>query len=272
MKKITLLATLTFLVALFSTKSMAQTDYTYTLQHNGGYSFSVLAVQTTTTSSFATLVQSYGFTIFLPIGSTATITSSLGSTAGATPFTGDQVGGSASEQGYLITETLSAPINLPAPSANTNSVMVTFTVNGNPSSGDLRIMALNDPESTAFGGALIPFLTADTTDDGSFNFDNRIINSTTGLSGMSTFSFATLSTETQELKNVSIYPNPVKNRMSIRGVDNIEALTFYNINGQKVLEKKSNFETINLNPLSAGVYILKIKASTGQKILKFIKE
>lgn len=274
MKKITGIAIITLMLCFLSNKIIAQTDYTYTLIDNGNYSFSIALVPSTTTSDFETNVQSYGFTIFLPDGIGYTSSYSLGGSATGTPFNGDQVGGSASEDGFLITETLPGPIDIAAPNdaANNPVVVFTLTVTGNPTSGELRIMANNDPESTAFGGALVSFLQADTIDNGTFEYSNRI-NSTTGLSGISTFSFATLTTENVIFNNISIYPNPVKNVLNIKGLGNeLIKASIYNITGQKVISQTTGLKTINTSSLAPGVYFLNLETNDASKTIKIVKK
>jgi len=270
MKKITAIAIITFMSLFISNKTFAQTDYTFTLIDNGAYSFSVAAVPSSTTSNFATSIQSYGFTITLPDGVTASITSSLGGGAGATFFDGNNVG-QPSIDGYLITETLAAPISLPAPSANVNTTVVTFTVNGNPTSGELILLA-NDSALATTVTPLQAFMQADTTNDGTVNYSNRI-NSASGLSGTTNISFATLSTEDSIFSNVAIYPNPVKNVLNIKGLDNtIKSATIFNLTGQRVISQTENLNEINTSSLTPGVYFLNLETQTASKTIKIVKE
>ena len=125
MKKNNLYISLLVAFSFFFGQVNAQDGYTYTLSHNGGYSFTVQAVPNTRSNNFSTSVQSYGFTLTLPDGVTITTDSSLGSAASASFFDGSSVG-MASIDGYLITETLGSPVSLPAPSAGTNSDVFSF--------------------------------------------------------------------------------------------------------------------------------------------------
>ena len=73
--------------------------------------------------------------------------------------------------------------------------------------------------------------------------------------------------------NITIYPNPAKNLITIKGDFNgLENITILNLLGQKVMEKTliSNEEKIDVSSLSNGVYTIyfnNIKAGR-----KFIKE
>ena len=56
--------------------------------------------------------------------------------------------------------------------------------------------------------------------------------------------------------NFKIYPNPVDDVLNIKSTNDINS-TIYDITGKKVLE--SNSKNINLEKLSKGIYIIKIK-------------
>ena len=271
MKKITLILAFTLLFALFSNTANAQDGYTYTLQHNGGYSFTVQAVPNVSANNFATSVQSYGFTIILPDGVTITSSSSLGGAASATFFDGNNVS-MPTIDGYLITETLGSPVSLSAPSAGTNSDMFTFVVNGNPVTGELKVLENN----SALANSVTPlksFMQADMVDDGSAQYTNVVDPNASAVSGMSTFNFATLSINDVELlkNDLEIYPNPASNTLNIQTNVNIKNSSIYNLLGKKVLQTSST--EINVSKLAAGMYLLKITSVEETQLTKrFIKQ
>ncbi|WP_420575058.1 T9SS type A sorting domain-containing protein [Kordia sp.] len=270
MKKTTFIFLLCATFALFANKVSAQDGYTYTLQHNGGYSFSVQAVPNASANNFATSVQSYGFTLVVPDGITITSNSSLGGTASLNYFDGSAIGQAAID-GYLVTETLGSPVALPAPSAAMNSDVLTFTVDGSPTSGTIYILENNSALATAIT-ALKSFMQADMIDNGMAEFVNVVDPNAAAVSGTSSFNLATLSTSEVELTGVNVFPNPVKNVATITGVADIEAVEVTNLNGQRVLNKTSNLETIDMTSLPTGIYFAKIKATSGSKTVKLIKE
>lgn len=271
MKTITLPTILLLVLSLFSNSLKAQDGYTYTLQHDGGYDFTVQAVPNASSSNFDTYVQSYGFTIILPDGVTATVTSSLGNGADATFFNGSDVGDSTID-GYLITEVLGSLITLPAPSAATNSDMVSFTVNGSPTSGTLYILENNSTLATTVT-PLKSFMAADMIDDGMFLFPNVVEEFGSAVSGVSSFSFATLGTDTNELFIASMSPNPTDGIVNISGVDNLERIDIYNLNGQliKSFSEKDNMQQIDVTQLQSGVYLVNVQSKSGGKILELVK-
>lgn len=275
MKKITKLNMLfaTITLFLFSVNAIAQTDYTYTLVDNGSFSYSVVAVPTTTTSTFPTAVIAYGVTIFVPDGVGLAITNSLGGSAGSVSFGGDQVGGSATEDGYQVTENLSGLVNIAAPNVTPNTALVTMQLSNITAAGTVRIMPNDGPESNAFGGLLVSFLTADTVDDGVSATTNAIINSTTGLSGTSSFMFDTLSVDETTLTGISVYPIPTKDVLNIKGLQTtLEIVEVFNMAGQLVKTFTSNLEAINVGDLPSGIYFAKLKADTVSTTLRFMKE
>ena len=76
---------------------------------------------------------------------------------------------------------------------------------------------------------------------------------------------------------VSVFPNPSKNKITISGINNdSEILIFdvlgknYKINPNKELESGSM--SLNLSPLKAGIYIIKIANKDNSKSIKFIKK
>lgn len=73
--------------------------------------------------------------------------------------------------------------------------------------------------------------------------------------------------------NASIYPNPVKDILYIKGVDKIEKAEVYNMVGQKVISFNSVQDKVDVASLSKGNYILQIhvKGEVSQSY-KFIKQ
>jgi hypothetical protein len=71
---------------------------------------------------------------------------------------------------------------------------------------------------------------------------------------------------------VSIFPNPVKDFMTITGNNMIKNITVYNVTGQIVIEQSVNAKTITINTtgLSAGIYYLKASLDNGIVTKKLI--
>ena len=80
----------------------------------------------------------------------------------------------------------------------------------------------------------------------------------------------TASIDDQILTNISIYPNPVKNKLFIQGLLNPTKISVYNVLGKEILSIK-NTNNINVEALPSGVYLIRISDGVGQTNRKFIK-
>ena len=67
-------------------------------------------------------------------------------------------------------------------------------------------------------------------------------------------------------------PNPATNTISIIGLDKIQKVTFYSLNGNKAIEFNQPVETLNIAGLQNGIYIVHCLDEKGivhcQKIIK----
>jgi len=84
----------------------------------------------------------------------------------------------------------------------------------------------------------------------------------------------TLGTADFDLKNVVVYPNPVKDILNIRLEQNITAVSLYNVLGQEIQKKfyDSKEITIDVSSLLSGTYFVKVISNNGVKTLKVVKE
>ena len=79
----------------------------------------------------------------------------------------------------------------------------------------------------------------------------------------------------EEVSGLLIYPNPVKNVLTIINYTaNIENINIYNLNGQLVLNKKlnNNHNTLNVSSLESGIYIIDILSENTSVKRKLIIE
>lgn len=78
---------------------------------------------------------------------------------------------------------------------------------------------------------------------------------------------------TQHNNTISIYPNPVKDILYIKGISRIDKVEIYNMVGQKVKTDNAVENRIDVSSLSKGNYILQIfvKGETSQSF-KFIRQ
>lgn len=83
-----------------------------------------------------------------------------------------------------------------------------------------------------------------------------------------------LSVEEKFVKNLSFYPNPVKNSLTISSLFNVEDYRIYNALGSLVLEGKGggNLTKIDMDKLSSGLYFVSVFAENNlQSTLKIAK-
>ncbi len=276
MKKITLSKLLIVLLYFFSIQLSAQDGYKYTLLYNGGLEFTIAAVPNASTNTFTPEINQYGITITLPDGITATLTSSLGSIATATPFDGSvALIGQPAIDGYVFSGQLPPSTTLPAPSTAISTPIVTFELSSLPVAGDISLVALNDPLVSIpnFGAFIVPFILADTIDDGNPDFPDVIDPTDSGVTGTVSFNFSVLSVIENQLDELAIYPNPAKSEITIQGLENnLTQIEFFNIVGQRILTLSNNFRTIDISSLQSGVYFAKLYTNIGVSTLKLIKE
>jgi len=80
-----------------------------------------------------------------------------------------------------------------------------------------------------------------------------------------------LSTGSLEVVDFDVYPNPVKNELTILTQAEIKTVKVYNLVGQEMLETTTN--SIKVSHLTSGIYLLHIETETGlSETKKIIKE
>ena len=84
----------------------------------------------------------------------------------------------------------------------------------------------------------------------------------------------TLGTATNILEGFALYPTIVKEELNFRSQNNVEAITVFNLLGQKVFSgaPNTNNSSINLSNLRPGVYVVKVSAEGKIGSYKIIKE
>lgn len=79
---------------------------------------------------------------------------------------------------------------------------------------------------------------------------------------------------TSNKKPFTLYPNPVKNQLSLRFDDGVEpeSVELFDLAGRLVSSKPNDLETIDMNAMSSGVYLLRVTMKDGttyhKKVLK----
>lgn len=82
-----------------------------------------------------------------------------------------------------------------------------------------------------------------------------------------------LSVESNTKDGFSFYPNPAKDELNLKSVENIESVAIYNMLGQRVIEQQVNTSssTIDVSGLSAGAYVMKVSINGQISTYKVLK-
>jgi len=105
--------------------------------------------------------------------------------------------------------------------------------------------------------------------------DNGYTNLNTGTYLVDDIKFAAaLSTTKFDKSNVKMYPNPVKNTLTIEANSEIQKVSVYNVLGQEVISRspKSNSTTLQTNDLQKGVYMVTTDIDGNISSSKIVKE
>ena len=81
--------------------------------------------------------------------------------------------------------------------------------------------------------------------------------------------------EEKDSRNISIYPNPATKQLTIQSASKIKSIKIYNLFGRLIKTVFSNntlSQTINIENLTSGLYIVNVTSEKGNSKLKFIKE
>lgn len=72
---------------------------------------------------------------------------------------------------------------------------------------------------------------------------------------------------------LTISPNPVRNQLYLKGFEKVQTLTVYDLKGQELLKVNKPGNTINIQSLNAGVYIIKLtRTDNSMKTVKIVKQ
>jgi hypothetical protein len=99
-----------------------------------------------------------------------------------------------------------------------------------------------------------------------FSTDSPLIESNKPIWGTCT----SLGIYDQNQLDISIYPNPVIDKLFVQGLSNPTKISVYDILGKLLLSKTTSSE-INVDNLQSGIYIVKIVDNQKEIVRRFIK-
>ena len=94
-----------------------------------------------------------------------------------------------------------------------------------------------------------------------------------GFDNVQLIETASLSTNDLSIHNFSFYPNPSDDFIQLSASNRIELVEIHNLLGQKVLSKNLNNlnESLNIEPLKSGIYIMTVKVGSSLGSYKIAK-
>lgn len=252
---------LTLLAIILGFALQAQT-YELTLIQNNEYNYSVAVTPDFDSTGRQPYVNDQNFTITIPDG--VTISAVTGDYV--VPVFTDIDTFNLGEDAMVFN--LVQDIELPEHTASTPIILTTFDVDGSPTSGAIRLLdnasGLVMASPNTFSSFFIGTLSGNLMDSATDNY--------VGTKGITSYDFATLSISSEELTDVSIFPNPTRAVATIKGMDNLRLVEVFNNNGQRVSHNESNLETIDLNTFPSGVYLVRLHTDSGaSKTIKLVK-
>jgi hypothetical protein len=88
------------------------------------------------------------------------------------------------------------------------------------------------------------------------------------------FTTVALSNQSFEMANISMFPNPVSDMLTITSATEMDAISIYNVIGQEVLNVNVNADNkvLNVSSLEDGIYLVKVISGGKISTSKFIKQ
>jgi hypothetical protein len=72
---------------------------------------------------------------------------------------------------------------------------------------------------------------------------------------------------------LTLSPTPVRNQLYLKGYEKVQTLTVYDLKGQELMKVNKPGNSINIQSLNAGVYIIKLtRTDNSMKTVKILKQ
>lgn len=277
MKTKSLPKALIIFICLASMRLSAQ-NYNFSLENNGNYGFTISAESLFDSATFMPITQSYGFVIVVPDGVTITIDQvlPLGTAHTVTEIQGSNVSAidaSMADKDLFLVVTDTAGRTISAHPNASVIPLVAITVNGNPTSGEIRILdnASVLASSAAINGALDAFFQVDIIDDSTTAFTNEY--NMIGTNPAWSFNALSIDQSTPLENSVILYPNPARDKLNIKAYGpSIESVEIFDTNGKLVGNTHYSGNAIDIGMLDAATYMVLIKTDRGKLTKKLVKD
>ncbi|MCF6133380.1 T9SS type A sorting domain-containing protein [Flavobacterium wongokense] len=84
---------------------------------------------------------------------------------------------------------------------------------------------------------------------------------------------STLDTQTHEQTTIKYFPNPVKDVLQFTTEEQIKNVTIYNMEGREIIGYTVSGNTIDMQRLATGIYMVKVQLDNGNSdVIKIVKE
>lgn len=79
-------------------------------------------------------------------------------------------------------------------------------------------------------------------------------------------------TELVNVKSIQVYPNPVLDKLYLKGFSTPVQVEIYNVNGQKIHTNHYSNNCINVSALTSGIYLVQILSNTKKESFRILKQ
>jgi len=87
-----------------------------------------------------------------------------------------------------------------------------------------------------------------------------------------TLTIASVGIAETQASTISIYPNPAQNTLYIQSSETIEQVRVYDISGRELIQLPYPAQSIDINHLATGIYLVKVRTAQGETIKKIVKQ
>jgi hypothetical protein len=75
----------------------------------------------------------------------------------------------------------------------------------------------------------------------------------------------------EEKEQFTLFPNPTKDQLTIKGISKINSIEIYNNTGQPILKQTNNSNQIDVSGFTPGIYFIRVRTESEMEVKKFIK-